>query len=168
MKAVRIATIALGMVIAFAAGYLTARPRPLPQPSPEEISRAQEAANKLLPPLWADMFEDQPWFKSVRRNGYRYCYRNGSIDAACARNQDAAIQSAFFAIEISKEQQKMADHSRLSLREQEVARNPKLRESIVRHCFGLYAEHGRKDARLLAVCLGNLSEFSPLVSIPPE
>lgn len=62
----------------------------------------------------------------------------------------------------------MADHSRLSLREQEVARNPKLRESIVRHCFGLYAEHGRKDARLLAVCLGNLSEFSPLVSIPPE
>jgi hypothetical protein len=60
----------------------------------------------------------------------------------------------------------MVDQNGLSLRERVVARNPQLRSDIIRYCTRLYADHGKQDVRLLAVCLGNLSEFSPLVTIP--
>jgi hypothetical protein len=166
MKAVLFVPVALGMVIAFAIGFLIAKPRLAPSPPSEEISRAQEAADKLLPQHRVRMFRDKPWLKSLRQRGYEYCYRNDSIDVACAREQDEAVQSAFFAILISKAQQEMTDQNQLSLREREVARNPQLRTKIVRYCSRLYADHGKQDARLLAVCLGNLSEFSPLVEIP--
>jgi len=166
MKAVHFVTVALGMATAFAAGTLIAKPRAVPNPSAQEISKALEVANKLLPPVWVRKFQGEPWLKSLRQRGYEYCYRSGSIDADCAREQDDAVQSVFFAIDISKAQQEMTDQSQLSLREREVARNPQLRSDIIQHCSRLYADHGKKDARLLAVCLGNLSEFSPLVAIP--
>jgi hypothetical protein len=166
MKAVHFATLAFGMAVAFVIGFLIGRPRPVPRPSAREIVQAQQFANKLLPPIWVRMFQEERWLKDLRQRGYEYCYRSGSIDAACASKQDEAVQSVFFALNISKAQQKMADQSRLSLREHEAARNPQLRTDIIRHCTGLYADHGKQDARLLAVCLGNLSEFSPLVPIP--
>ena len=60
----------------------------------------------------------------------------------------------------------MTDQSSLSLREREVANNPQLRVDVLTYCSNLYADHGNQDARVLAVCLGNLSEFSPLIAIP--
>jgi hypothetical protein len=166
MKLVHIAVVALGMMIAFAAGYLVAKPRSAPDPSAQEIAQAQEAANRLLPPAWMRMFREKPWLQTLRQRGYQYCYRNGSINEDCARKQDEAVQAVFFAIDISNAQQGMTDQSRLSLREREVASHPQLRHDIIQHCFRLYSEHGMNDARLLAACLGNLSDFSPLVSIP--
>jgi hypothetical protein len=166
MKAVHILTVTLTAAIGFVAGYLIAKPRPASNPSTLEISRAQKAEDKILPPIWARMFRDDPWLNGLRERGYRYCYRSGSVDPACARKQDEAVQAAFFAIDISKAQQKMTDQSRLSLREREVARDPQLRANVIRYCSSLYAAHGNKDARILATCLGNLSEFSPLVPIP--
>jgi hypothetical protein len=166
MKLVHIAVLASGMAFAFAAGYLVTKPRSAPDPSAQEISQAQETANRLLPPVWIRMFRDKPWLTTLRQRGYQYCYRNGSIDGGCAHEQDEALQAVFFAIDISNAQQGMTDRSRLSLREREVASHPQLRHHIVQHCFRLYSEHGMNDARLLAACLGNLSDFSPLVPIP--
>lgn len=166
MKAVHILTLALAAAIGFVTGYLIAKPRPASNPSTLEISRAQKAEDKLLPPMWVRLFRDDPWLKGLRERGYRHCYRNGSVDPACARKQDEAVQAVFFAIDISKAQQKMANQSRLSLREREVASDPQLRTHVIRYCANLYAEHGNEDARILATCLGNLSEFSPLVPIP--
>lgn len=166
MKAVHILPLTIAAAMGFVAGYLIAKPRPVSNPSTLEISRAQKAEDKLLPPMWARLFRDDPWLRNLRERGYRYCYRNGSVDPVCARKQDEAVQAVFFAIDISKAQQKMTDQSRLSLREREVASDPQLRTRIIRYCTNLYAEHGHEDARILATCLGNLSEFSPLVPIP--
>lgn len=166
MKAVHFAALAFGVAVAFLTGFLIGRPPLVPSPSAQEISEAQQAADRLLPPIWVSMFQNQAWLKTLRRRGYIYCYRDSSIDADCARKQDEAVQSVFFALDISKPQQKMADQSDLSLRERVVARDPQLRSDIIRNCSRLYREHGKQDVRVLAICLGNLSEYSPLVAIP--
>jgi len=166
MRAIHFAMLVFGLAVAFVIGFLTAKPRPFANPSAQEVARAQQVANKLLPSIWVRMFQDEPWLRSLRQRGYEYCYRNGSINADCAHKQDTAVQSVFFAIDISKAQQKMRDQSTLSLREREVALNPQIRTDIIRYCSRLYADHGKRDARILAVCFGNLSEFSPLVAIP--
>lgn len=166
MRAIYFALLILGMVVAFALGALTARPHSAPSPSAQEISQAQQVGNRFLPPMWPDMFRDQAWLNGLRRRGYIYCFRNRTIDADCTRAQEEAVQNVFFALTVSKAQQKMVDQSGLSSRELEVAQNPKLRSTVIRYCSNLYADHGNQDARVLAACLGNLSEFSPLVAVP--
>lgn len=166
MRAVHFLLLTLGILVGFALGVLIARPHPAPSPSAEEIFQAQQIGNRLLPPIWPGMFRDQAWLNALRRRGYIYCYRYRTIDRDCAREQDEAVQNVFFALTVSKAQQKMVDQSRLSPRELEVARNPELRSKVIRYCSRLYANHGNQDARILAACLGNLSEFSPLVPVP--
>jgi hypothetical protein len=166
MKVGHLAVLVLALALAFAAGFLIARPHLKPGASIQEIALAQQAGDKILPPGWFRMFPDGTVLRNLRDRGYAYCDKSGSIDMECARKQDEAVQSVFFAITISDAQRKMVDQRRLSLREREVARDPELRSKVIRYCERLYVDHGGQDARLLAVCLGNLSEFSPLVPIP--
>lgn len=166
MRAVHFVLLTSGIVVGFVLGVLIARPHPAPSPSVQEISQAQEIGNRLLPSMWPGMFRDQAWLNALRRRGYIYCYRDRTINPDCARAQDEAVQNVLFALTVSKAQQKMVDQSRLSPREAEVVRNPELRSTVIRYCSRLYADHGNQDARVLATCLGNLSEFSPLVAIP--
>jgi hypothetical protein len=166
MQTIQAIAVTVGMAAAFVVGLVIGRPRSVPTPSPREILQAQETANKYLPPFWRDKLRDDPKLKQLRDQGFAYCFRGGSIVLTCARKQDEAIQAVFFAIDISERQQKMTDQSSLSLREREVANNPQLRVDVLAYCSNLYADHGNQDARVLAVCLGNLSEFSPLIAIP--
>ncbi|MBB5714165.1 hypothetical protein FHS94_000988 [Sphingomonas aerophila] len=166
MKAAHFALLTLGMVVAFVLGVQTARPDPLSEPTSQEIAEAQQIGDRLLPRMWSGMFQNQAWLKALRRRGYIYCYQNRTISPDCARAQDEAIQNVFFALTISKAQQSMANQSELSPREFEVARNPELRSTVIRYCSRLYADHGQQDVRVLAACLGNLSDFSPLVAVP--
>lgn len=165
MRVVHFLMLILGMAVALGFGVLIGRPHPAPIPSEQEIVRAQQVDNRLLGPGWVGMFRDQGQLNALRRRGYIYCYRNRTIDADCASAQDEAVLNVFFALRVSKAQQEMVDRSRLSPREFEVAQNPELRSKVIRYCSRLYADHGNQDARILAVCLGNLSEFSPLVAI---
>jgi hypothetical protein len=168
MQAVQAIAVTVGIAAAFAVGLVIGRPRSVPIPSPREILQAQEATNKYLPPIWREKFRDDPKLKQLRDQGYAYCLSGNSIVLTCARKQDEAIQNVFFAISISEAQQKMTDQSSLSLREREVARNPQLKAEVLAYCSNLYSDHGNQDARLLAACLGNLSEYSPLIGIPPR
>lgn len=97
----------LGTVAGFVLGVMVARPHPAPSPSAQEISQAQHIGNRLLPPMWLGVFRDRAWLNSLRRCGYVYCYRNKSIKPDCAREQDEAVQNVFFALTVSKAQQKM-------------------------------------------------------------
>lgn len=104
----------------------------------------------------------------MRARGYQYCQKNGSIDKDCAYLQDQAIIKSEFAIMISIGQQKMTEAQKngLSDRERWVSFNPHIRNEVIDYCTRLYEDHGGRDARIFSVCLGNLTDFSPLVALP--
>lgn len=166
MRAIYSLVLSLGLLLGFFLGIMVARPASPPSPSNDELTRIQKRGDMLFPPIWRSMFRDKSWLREMRRRGHVYCYRNGAIDPACAGAQDEAVQQVVLALMASKAQQDMVDQTALSRRESEVARNPALRSRIIRYCAHLYDDHGGRDARILAVCLGNLSDFSPLVPIP--
>ncbi len=166
MRPIFLLTLSLGIPLAFGLGLLVARPASRPSPTEQDIARMQTDGDAVLPPLWRTLFLERPWLKAIRRRGYIYCNRHGAIDIGCAREQDEAMQGMIFALMTSKWQQGMTDRNQLSQREFEVARDPALRSKVIRYCARLYDDHGSQDARLLAVCLGNLSDYSLLVPIP--
>lgn len=168
MRLALIGLFIFAVMTAFVAGFFLGQPRSGVRPSAAQVQQAEKASNALLPPVWARAFIENSKFKGLRERGYFYCYKAGLIDAACAQKQDEAIQSVFFALTVAEAQRQTKDRTGLSSREQEVASNPQVASAIRRYCWNLYVEHGRQDVRVLAVCLGNLTEFSPLVSIPPD
>ncbi len=84
----------------------------------------------------------------------------------CALQQDEAVAFAVGAIVLAKAQRGMADKSTLGTKEYWVATNPNIAPRVANTCWALYKEHGASDARLLSVCLGNLTDYSPLISLP--
>jgi hypothetical protein len=105
-------------------------------------------------------------FEGVRDRGYAYCIANGHIDPRCASEQDEAVRFAVVALVIARDQQRMPNKEGLGLKEQWVATNPEIVADVLNQCWALYKQHGAKDARLLSVCLGNLTDASPLVQLP--
>lgn len=161
-----LAAILATIAAAFAAGLVFGRPEAVRAPSAAEIRQAQQRLDAGLPQAWVRMFAARKKLQHLRDRGYAYCYRQGGFDADCGRQQDKAVQDIFYALLISDEQRSMKDRSSLSLREYEVAANPRMAADIRRYCWTLFVEHGGRDLRILSTCLGNLTGFSPLVKIP--
>jgi hypothetical protein len=105
-------------------------------------------------------------FKRVRERAYGYCLSGANIDQKCASEQDDAVEGAVWALNIAASQAEMKDKHGLGLKEHYVATNPEITPRVVSTCWALYEEHGAADARILSVCLGNLTDFSPLIPLP--
>lgn len=105
-------------------------------------------------------------FEGVRDRGYAYCFSGGKIDHKCALEQDEAVRFAVSALVIARDQQRMPNKDSLGLKEHWVATNPEIVPRVLNECWALYREHGAEDARLLSICLGNLTDASPLVPLP--
>ena len=105
-------------------------------------------------------------FKRVRDRAYRYCMSGTNINVKCASEQDDAVESSVMALNIVAAQAQMRDKDRLGLKEHFVATNPAIAPRVENACWTLYKEHGAADARILSVCLGNLTDYSPLIPLP--
>jgi hypothetical protein len=70
------------------------------------------------------------------------------------------------ALNIAAAQAAMKNKDTLGRKERYVATNPNVARAVVSSCWALYTEHGAADARVLSVCLGNLTDYSPLARLP--
>jgi hypothetical protein len=116
--------------------------------------------------VWINLTGEEALFRQVRDRAYAFCLRDGAIDRHCAREQDHAVHSSVLAWLLVGEQRRMPDKSQLGTKERWVAEHPEIATGARAYCWALYNAHGRMDARLLSVCLGNLTDFTPLVDLP--
>jgi len=130
------------------------------------VEEAQLRSSDGAKPVWLKWTAKPELFSQARDRGYVYCLANGRIDEACAAKQDEAISSSVLAIHLSSGQARMQDVGTLSLKERWVAMNPEIAPRVTNECWKLYNEHGGADARILSVCLGNLTDYSPLIPVP--
>lgn len=70
------------------------------------------------------------------------------------------------ALNIAASQAAMKNKESLGRKERYVAMNPDVARKVVDSCWALYKEHGGSDARVLSVCLGNLTDYSSLATLP--
>ena len=132
-------------------------------------SAIQEAEAKSFAganPVWLSHTSQNDLFRRVRDRAYGYCLRGGVLDKKCASEQDEAVQSSVAALDVAAAQAAMKNKDSLGIKERYVATNPDVAQSIVSSCWALYKEHGAADARVLSVCLGNLTDYSPLAPLP--
>lgn len=125
-------------------------------------ARSEAGAN----PAWLKLTNQPALFKGVRERAYRYCLAGKSVDPRCASEQDRAVDGSIAALSVVTEQAQMRDKDRLGLKEKYVAENPEIAPQVEKACWALYKEHGAADARILSVCLGNLTDYSPLIPLP--
>jgi hypothetical protein len=117
-------------------------------------------------PAWMIQTDQKELFRQVRDRAYAYCLRGSKVDTKCAAEQDDAVESAVAALFIAAGQAAMKDKSTLGRKEYYVATNPRVAYKVRSACWALYDEHGASDARILSVCLGNLTDYSPLATLP--
>lgn len=132
-------------------------------------SAIQEAEAKSFPganPVWLTLTNQTDLFRRVRDRAYGYCLRDRVVDKKCAFEQDEAVESAIAALYLAAEQAAMKNKDSLGRKERYVATNPDIAQGVVSSCWALYKEHGAADARVLSVCLGNLTDYSPLATLP--
>jgi hypothetical protein len=165
MKLIWIGGLAATFALAFEAGYKVGEPS-LNRPSVEVIKKAQANSFFGATPEWLGLTDNPAVFKGLRDRGYAFCFSEGKISESCARAQDDAVQSSILALYVAYDQQKMKDKSVLGQKERHVAENPEIIPRVLNECWQLYKAHGGQDVRILAVCLGNLTDFSPLISLP--
>jgi hypothetical protein len=136
-------------------------------PSREAIVKKAEAKSFWgANPSWLQFTTQKDLIRRVRDRAYGYCLRGSGVDAQCASAQDDAVQSSVMALMVATAQAAMKDKDKLGTKEYYVATNPDIARRVVSSCWALYKEHGAADARILSVCLGNLTDFSPLVPLP--
>jgi hypothetical protein len=87
-------------------------------------------------------------------------------DVECASKPDEAIEASVIAIHFASAQSEMTNKDSLGAKERWVAMNPNIAPRVTKQCWALYEEHGAVDARILAVCLGNLTDYSPHIKLP--
>lgn len=117
-------------------------------------------------PNWLKVTDQPEIYSRVRDRGYVYCLSGGRIDVECASKQDEAVAASVWAIHIASAQARMPNKESLGQKERWVALNPDIAARVTEECWALYEDHGAADARILAVCLGNLTDFSPLIELP--
>jgi hypothetical protein len=117
-------------------------------------------------PDWLKYTDKPDLFERVRDQAYVYCLSSGKIDVECALKQDKAVEASVLAIHLASAQSQMTNKDTLSAKERWVAMNPEIAPRVIKQCWALYEDHGAVDARILAVCLGNLTDYSPLVPLP--
>ena len=133
---------------------------------PDGIKQAQGRSIYGANPKWLQLSGQPDLFRRVRDRAYAYCLSGTAINMKCATEQDEAVSSSIGAIEIARAQRAMASKERLGRKEYYVATNPEIVQGVLNTCWALYKEHGAADARILSVCLGNLTDYSPLVPLP--
>jgi hypothetical protein len=161
----------LGLAAAgFVAGRMwpasLATPVAAPGASAEIVAAAQRSSYWGLNPVWINFIGDEALFRRVRARAFAFCFRGQAIDPGCANDQDEAVHAVVLALLVADAQQHMTNKDRLGRKERWVANHPEIVSHTRSYCWRLYAAHGGMDARLLAVCLGNLTDFSPLESLP--
>lgn len=117
-------------------------------------------------PTWLALTSQSDLFRRARDRAYSYCLRGGVVEKKCASEQDEAVRASVMALNIAAAQAGMKDKESLGRKERYVANNPDVARAVVDTCWALYKEHGASDARLLSVCLGNLTDYSPLATLP--
>jgi hypothetical protein len=152
--------------LGFAAGLIVALPHPAAAPNSALIAEAQKASIYGLEPNWIDIAGNGSVFRAVRKRAYSFCFHDGVINRACAAEQDEAVLNTVSALNIASAQHQMTNKEVLGLKERWVADNPEIVLHVRSYCWNLYKVHGKSDARLLATCFGNLTDFSPLVPLP--
>jgi hypothetical protein len=130
------------------------------------ISEAQAKSTLGKNPRWLHYTDKPALFRGVRNRAYGYCFAHGRIDLQCASEQDDAVEGAVLALDIASDQARMRDKSSLGIKEHFVATNPEVAPRVAKFCWALYKDHGAADARILSVCLGNLTDYSPLLPLP--
>lgn len=153
----------VGALILVGGYYLSERTR---EPSKQMIQAAQARSFWGARPKWLEFTDKSELFKRVRDRAYAYCFSSGEIETACAQQQDDAVQDAVLTLLIVGDQQRMRDKEKLGTKEYWVATHPEIAARVAKSCWALYIEHGASDARILSVCLGNLTDYSPLVDLP--
>lgn len=117
-------------------------------------------------PVWLSLTSQKDLFRRVRDRASGYCLRGRTVEKTCASEQDEAVQSAVVALDLAAAQAAMKNKDSLGIKERYVATHPNVAQNVVSSCWALYKEHGAEDARLLSVCLGNLTDYSPLAPLP--
>jgi hypothetical protein len=117
-------------------------------------------------PIWIVASNQPALFREVRNRAYGYCVRGDAVDPRCAQEQDESVRVAVLTLMLLQDQSEMPDKSTLSDKERRVADDPQLAEDGKTYCWSIYNAHGAIDARLLSLCLGNLTDFSQLVPTP--
>ena len=153
--------VALALAFGFALGAVEDSPI-----SPVVIEHAQQTSPYGAKPNWLGLTDGDALFDAVRDRAYAFCFSNGKIDPRCALEQDEAVQFSVVALVIAHDQQRMPNKETLGRKEKWVATNPEIVPRVLNECWSLYKLHGAKDARILSVCLSNLTDASPLVPLP--
>jgi len=136
--------------------------------SPEQSVIKQAEANSFwgANPGWLELTSQSNLFRRVRDRAYSYCWRGTVVEKNCSIQQDEAVQSSVMALNIAAAQAGLKNKDSLGRKERYVATNPDVARAVVTSCWALYKEHGASDARVLSVCLGNLTDYSPLATLP--
>ena len=132
----------------------------------QQIADAQAKSTYGTHPNWMRLTNNRDLFQRVRDRAYGYCLKSANIDRECASEQDDAVQASVLALQVATDQAEMKDKDGLGKKEQYVATNPEIVPRVQAACWALYREHGAADARILSVCLGNLTDYSPLIPLP--
>ena len=135
-------------------------------PTQTMIAEAQARSTQGARPKWLQFTAKRDLFQRVRDRAYGYCFRGAIVDVSYASEQDDAVQASIMALELAAAQAEMKDKDRLGLKEKYVATNPEIVPRVQNACWALYKEHGAADVRILSVCLGNLTDYSPLIPLP--
>jgi hypothetical protein len=133
---------------------------------PSAIEEAEAKSFWGANPGWLSLTSQSDLFRRVRYRAYGYCLRGSEVEKKCASEQDEAVQSSVMALNIAAAQAAMKNKETLGRKERYVATNPDIARAAVSSCWALYKEHGAADARVLSVCLGNLTDYSPLATLP--
>lgn len=128
----------------------------------EAEARSAYGAN----PKWLELTSQRDLFRRVRDRGYVYCLRGTSVEDKCAFEQDQAVLGAVAAIFLAEGLRGTPNKNSLTPKERELVFDPAILPRVLNTCWSLYKEHGASDARILSVCLGNLTDYSPLIPLP--
>ena len=136
-------------------------------PSPQAIIKGAEAKSFYgANPSWMEDTRQKDLISRVRDRAYAYCLKGNAVEVRCASEQDEAVLSSVTALMVAGDEAAMKNKDTLGIKEHYVATNSDIAPRVVSSCWALYKEHGASDARILSVCLGNLTDFSPLVPLP--
>lgn len=130
------------------------------------IAEAQAKSTAGPNPVWLVSRDKDGFFKKVRDRGYEYCLSERNSGPKCTSEQDDAVLSSLMALETAAAQSGIVDKSELGRKERYVAENPVILAQVEAAFRSLYKEHGSRDARILSICFGNLTDYSPLITLP--
>lgn len=132
------------------------------------VADAQAQSEYGKNPAWLDFSGERDKIQKVRNRAYEYCLREKRIDKRCAAEQDSALHASVVTLYFARDLKTVSEMDELDNKARWLAHNPDIVEQAIKECWALYGDHGSNDTRILAVCLGNLSDSSWLIELPVE